>query len=55
MIRRNLLVPEDTLGLSAKHLLISGAAKKLILKSDTLINDSMIIDENGLIDDDATE
>ncbi len=50
MIRRNVLLPEDTIGLNHRFS-ITGPAKKFIVKSDTLINDSIIIDENGLIRD----
>jgi hypothetical protein len=50
MIRRNVLLPEDTIGLNHRFS-ITGPAKKFIIKSDTLVNDSIIIDENGLIRD----
>jgi Transglycosylase len=49
MVRRNLITPIDTIGFSSKKLLISGAAKKLIVKTDSLVNDSILIDENGLL------
>jgi len=55
MVRRNLLIPEDTAGFLSKKLVISGIAKKMIIKSDTLINDSIIFDENGLIKESLTE
>ena len=49
MIRRNVLTPEDTVGLTHK-ITISGPAKGFIkITTDTLVNDSIIIDENGLI------
>lgn len=49
MIRRNVLTPEDTVGLTHK-ISISGPAKGFIkITADTLVNDSIIIDENGLI------
>ena len=52
MIRRNLLMPEDTMALSSKKLLINGAAKKLIIKNDSLINDSLIFDTNDVLNHD---
>lgn len=54
MLRRNVLLPEDTIGLDHR-IIITGPAKKFIIKSDTLINDSIIIDENGLIRDISIE
>lgn len=48
MINRGVLPPEDTLGLT--HLIqIKGPALKYIIKSDTLVSDSLL--ENGLADD----
>lgn len=54
MVRRNLLLPEDTIGLNHR-ISITGPAKSLIIKSDTLINDSVIFDENGLMREEPTE
>lgn len=54
MIRRNVLYPEDTLGLNHR-IPITGPAKNLIIKSDTLVNDSVILDENGMIRDNSSE
>lgn len=50
MIRRNVLLPEDTVGLTHK-IAIPGPAKNFIkITTDTLIEtDSLIIDENGVI------
>lgn len=49
MIRRNVLTPEDTIGLT-HHIKISGPAKGFIkITADTLVNDSILIDENGLL------
>ena len=49
MIRRNVLMQEDTMGLT-HHISIIGPAKGFIkITSDTLVNDTLIIDENGLI------
>lgn len=49
MIRRNVLMQEDTMGLT-HHIAISGPAKGFIkISADTLINDTLLIDENGLM------
>lgn len=49
MIRRNLLTPEDTVGLTHK-ISINGSAKGFIkITADTLISDTIMVDENGLI------
>lgn len=49
MIRRNVLMQEDTIGLT-HHIKITGPAKGFIkITADTLVNDSIIIDENGLL------
>jgi hypothetical protein len=50
MIRRNVLLPEDTVGLTHK-IAIPGPAKNFIkITADTLVEtDSLIIDENGVI------
>ncbi|MEI6508342.1 MAG: biosynthetic peptidoglycan transglycosylase [Bacteroidota bacterium] len=47
MIRRNLLLPEDTMGLNQK-LLINGAAKKLIIKNDSNVTDTILKPEEEL-------
>jgi hypothetical protein len=49
MISRSLIVPEDTLGLT--HLInITGPARKYIIKSDTLVNDTIVERELQLIE-----
>ena len=48
MVRRNLIVPEDTIGFSSKKLLISGVAKSLILKNDSSIKDTILKPEEDL-------
>lgn len=49
MIRRNVLMQEDTLGLT-HHITISGPARNFIrVTADTLANDSILLDENGLL------
>lgn len=49
MLRREVLVPEDTLTRS-KPILISGSAKNFIkITPDTLVTDSIFIDENGRV------
>lgn len=49
MIRRNVLMQEDTMGLT-HHITISGPAKNFIrITADTLVNDTFILDENGLM------
>lgn len=49
MIRRNVLMQEDTMGLT-HHIKITGPAKGFIkITADTLVNDSIMLDENGLI------
>ena len=44
MIARNLLVPEDTIGLT-HHVLITGPAIKYIIKNDSLVNDTLLEQE----------
>lgn len=49
MIRRDVLMQEDTMGLT-HHITISGPAKNFIkITADTLVNDTFILDENGLM------
>jgi len=50
MIRRNVLMPEDTVGLT-HHIQITGPAKNLIkvTVADSLVNDSIYLDENGIL------
>jgi hypothetical protein len=49
MISRSLIVPEDTLGLT--HLInITGPARKYIIKSDSLVNDTIVERELQLIE-----
>lgn len=49
MIRRDVLMQEDTIGLT-HHITISGPAKNFIkITADTLVNDTFILDENGLM------
>lgn len=49
MIRRNVLTPEDTIGLT-HHINISGLAKKYIkIAPDSIEEDSINIDENGVL------
>ena len=49
MIRRNVLTPEDTIGLT-HHINISGLAKKYIkIAPDSIEDDSINIDENGVL------
>lgn len=49
MITRGLIIPEDTIGLT-HQISISGMAKKFIIKSDTLVNDTLIRQELQLIE-----
>lgn len=49
MIVRGLIIPEDTIGLT-HQINITGAAKKYIMKSDTLVNDTLIERELQLIE-----
>ena len=49
MVSRSLIFPEDTIGLNYK-INITGAAKTFIFKNDSIVNDSIIIDENGIIE-----
>ncbi|OYU95449.1 MAG: glycosyl transferase [Bacteroidetes bacterium B1(2017)] len=49
MITRSLIVPEDTIGLT-HQILITGAAKRYIMKSDTLVNDTLVEQELHLIE-----
>jgi membrane peptidoglycan carboxypeptidase len=49
MVSRSLIVPEDTIGINYK-VNITGAAKTYIFKNDSIVTDSMIIDENGIIE-----
>ncbi len=49
MVSRSLILPDDTVGLNLK-VNISGLAKKYIIKSDTIVNDSIYFDDNGLIE-----
>jgi membrane peptidoglycan carboxypeptidase len=49
MISRGLIIAEDTLGLT-HQIAITGAAKKYIIKSDTLVNDTLIERELQLIE-----
>lgn len=49
MLVRNLIIPDDTVGLNFK-INISGIAKSYIIKSDTIVNDSIYIDDDGLIE-----
>lgn len=42
MVRRGLLDPVDTMGLSSVPLSITGPAQKFIIKTDTLISDSIL-------------
>jgi hypothetical protein len=49
MIRRDVLMQEDTMGLT-HHISISGPAKGFIkITADTLVNDTFLLDENGLM------
>ena len=49
MIRRNVLMQEDTMGLT-HHISINGPAKGFIkITADTLVNDTLLFDENGLM------
>ena len=48
MIIRNLLIPEDTLGLTHK-VVITGPARKYIIKNDSLVNDTLIEQELELL------
>lgn len=49
MIRRDVLMQEDTIGLT-HHITISGPAKNFIkITADTVVNDTFMIDENGLM------
>ncbi|MCF8253583.1 MAG: transglycosylase domain-containing protein [Bacteroidia bacterium] len=48
MLVRELLLPEDTLGLNYQ-VLVSGPAKKYIIKSDSLVNDTLLEKELLLI------
>ncbi|MBP9186633.1 MAG: transglycosylase domain-containing protein [Bacteroidia bacterium] len=49
MIRRNVLMQEDTMGLT-HHISITGPAKGFIkITADTLQNDSILFDENGVL------
>jgi hypothetical protein len=48
MLVRELLLPEDTLGLNYQ-VLVTGPAKKYILKSDSLVNDTLLEKELLLI------
>lgn len=49
MIRRNVLMQEDTMGLT-HHISITGPAKGFIkVTADTLQNDSILFDENGIL------
>lgn len=49
MIRRNVLLPEDTIGLTHK-ITITGPAKSFIkITADTVVTDSILFDENGLL------
>jgi membrane peptidoglycan carboxypeptidase len=45
MVRRTVLDPVDTMGLSSYPLNITGRATNLIVKTDTLITEPMILDE----------
>lgn len=48
MVSRQVILPEDTIGLT--HLInLSGPARKLIIKSDTLVNDTLVERELELI------
>jgi len=49
MVSRSLIQPEDTIGLTYK-INITGAAKTYIFKNDSIVSDSIIIDENGIIE-----
>ena len=49
MVSRSLILPDDTIGLNYK-INITGAAKTYIFKNDSIVNDSIIIDENGIIE-----
>ena len=44
MIYRNLLLPDDTIGLT-HQINVTGPARKYIIKSDTLVNDSLLESE----------
>lgn len=48
MIARNVIVPEDTLGLT-HQVMINGPARKYIIKNDSLVNDTLIEKELELI------
>jgi hypothetical protein len=48
MLHRNLLLPEDTVGLT-HQISIVGPARKFIVKSDSLVNDSLLERELELI------
>jgi hypothetical protein len=49
MVARSLILPEDTIGLTYK-INITGPAKTYIIKNDSIINDSIIIDETGILE-----
>jgi hypothetical protein len=49
MVSRSLILPEDTVGLTYK-INITGPAKTYIFKNDSIVNDSIIIDETGIIE-----
>ncbi len=49
MVSRSLILPDDTVGLNLK-VNISGLAKKYIIKNDTIVNDSIYFDDNGVIE-----
>ncbi len=49
MIRRNVLSTEDTIGLNHRFPIIGPAKSFIKITADTLPNDTIIIDENGLI------
>jgi hypothetical protein len=54
MLRREVLIPEDTL--TSSPLIITGPAKDFIkITADTFLTDSIIIDENGRVNDVSAE
>lgn len=49
MIRRDVLMQEDTMGLT-HHIQIPGPARSFIkITADTLVNDTLLLDENGVL------
>jgi len=48
MVARSLILPEDTIGLTYQ-IKITGPAKTYIIKNDSIINDSILIDDTGIL------